>query len=91
MVTIHDDQPFSLVGAFEDPVSPKNGHLRTATEKLLEHDRQLADAYGCQAVDRQILAVGLARDVVEKAGLTLSPIDALVRCAEDAVRTLPEA
>lgn len=47
-VQVRDDQPVSLVGAFEKPVpkSDTEGFVAKSVRKLVEHEKQLEEAFG---------------------------------------------
>ena len=48
VVQVRDDQPVSLVGAFERPVlkSDTEGFVAKSVRKLVEHEKQLEEAFG---------------------------------------------
>lgn len=50
VVQVRDDQPVSLVGAFERPVlkSDTEGFVAKSVRKLVEHEKQLEEAFGVE-------------------------------------------
>ena len=59
VVQVRDDQPVSLVGAFERPVlkSDTEGFVAKSVRKLVEHEKQLEEAFGVKP--RHAFAVSL--------------------------------
>lgn len=59
VVQVRDDQPVSLVGAFERPVlkSDTEGFVAKSVRKLVEHEKQLEEAFGVKP--RHALVVSL--------------------------------
>ncbi|QDQ98567.1 type I-E CRISPR-associated protein Cas7/Cse4/CasC [Tomitella fengzijianii] len=60
MVTIRDDQPVNLVGAFETPIESNDGRMLRAAQTLVEYAARQDDAYRTAPHAQYALAVGMA-------------------------------
>lgn len=58
IVSVRDDQPVNLVGAFETPIEAKPGRVARAATALAEYARDLDSAYGSAPVASLALVVG---------------------------------
>lgn len=59
-VQVRDDQPVSLVGAFERPVlkSDTEGFVAKSVRKLVEHEKQLEEAFGVKPRRAFVVSLG---------------------------------
>ncbi|NLI84360.1 MAG: type I-E CRISPR-associated protein Cas7/Cse4/CasC [Propionibacterium sp.] len=86
LLSIRDDQPVNLVGAFEQPISTTAGRVAEAAARLVKRDRDIDQAYGTHPVTEMALAVGDAasalrdHDEIERGSL-----DDLARQASEVV------
>ena len=60
VVQVRDDQPVSLVGAFERPVlkSDTEGFVAKSVRKLVEHEKQLEEAFGVKPRRAFVVSLG---------------------------------
>ena len=60
LVTLREDQPVSLVGAFEEPVAmgPSGGFAAPAATRLAQRSRETTSAYGTPPVAGWVVGVG---------------------------------
>ncbi len=58
-VSVRDDQPVSLVGAFEKPIrtNEADGYLARSAEALAEHARAIEDSYGLKPLASFVVAL----------------------------------
>ena len=59
VVSVRDDQPVSLVGAFEKPIrtNEADGYLARSAEALAEHARAIEDSYGLKPLASFVVAL----------------------------------
>ena len=59
VVSVHDDQPVSLVGAFESPVraTETSGYLTASVEALSAYARTIEDNYGLSPLTRLVISL----------------------------------
>ena len=59
VVTVREDQPVSLVGAFEKPIrtNEADGYLARSAEALAEHARAIEDSYGLKPLASFVVAL----------------------------------
>ena len=59
VVSVRDDQPVSLVGAFEKPIrtNEADGYLARSVEALAEHARAIEDSYGLKPLASFVVAL----------------------------------
>lgn len=59
VVLVRDDQPVSLVGAFEKPIrtNEADGYLARSAEALAEHARAIEDSYGLKPLASFVVAL----------------------------------
>lgn len=60
LVSVRDDQPVNLVGAFESPIEAKSGRVAEAVVAMAEYARDLDAAYASNPVASLALIVGPA-------------------------------
>lgn len=70
LVTVREDQPINLVGAFEDAITLTDGRVAEATRRLVTTAQEIDEAYGKAPEAAFALAVGAA--AAGSAGETLS-------------------
>lgn len=85
LLSVRQDQPVNLVGAFETPVSSPEGRVQAATEALLHRATQLTEAYGSAPVAEMAVAVGGASTAIEAANVARGSLDDLVELARTTV------
>ncbi len=70
VVTVRGDQPVSLVGAFEEPVTEtvEGGRVRRSVEKLAAHAADVEEAWGGSPVATWVVGVGAAGAALEPLG-----------------------
>lgn len=85
LLTIRDDQPVNLVGAFEAPVASPDGRVKAATTALLARADQLQDAFGTTPVATAAVAIGDATVALGAAGIQTGTLQALLDLAHDSV------
>ncbi len=91
MLTVRDDQPVNLVGAFEDAVSNTEGRVAEATTRLLIREEEIENAYGSEPIIKVAVAIGGAREAVRgSSDLQMVNLDELVQRAGNAVRNYVE-
>ena len=76
VVSVRDDQPVSLVGAFEKPIrtNEADGYLARSAEALAEHARAIEDNYGLKPLAGLVVAL--------KGGDALAPLGERVSFAD---------
>jgi CRISPR system Cascade subunit CasC len=85
LVGIRSDQPVSYVGAFEDPVSTRQGgRVTVAVQRLADYAGRVHDAYGAAPEHSWFTGVGDPAAALEKIGERLT-FDALVQSVADTV------
>lgn len=60
LVTVREDQPINLVGAFEDAITVTDGRVAEATRRLVAAAQEIDEAYGTAPQAAFALAVGAA-------------------------------
>ncbi|EPD32728.1 type I-E CRISPR-associated protein Cas7/Cse4/CasC [Propionimicrobium lymphophilum] len=79
LVTIREDQPINLVGAFEDPVEITSGRSVKAAELLVQQEQEIQEAYGSKPVAEFAIAVKDCKEALtDHPEITSCPLDELV-------------
>lgn len=60
LLSIREDQPVNLVGAFEQPIASTDGRISEATRRLLARADETDTVYGAKPVAEAALAIGSA-------------------------------
>jgi CRISPR system Cascade subunit CasC len=60
-VTIRNDQPLNLVGAFENPIKGTEGFMRKSEDALLRYAKKMYENY----VNVPVLSVAIGEDICE--------------------------
>ncbi|MDO4244095.1 MAG: type I-E CRISPR-associated protein Cas7/Cse4/CasC [Actinomyces sp.] len=83
LVSVRDDQPVSLVGAFEDavPRDERRGYLNRSVDKMARHAKEIEDNYGLRPVSSLVVALKDS-DAVLELGERVSFADLPVRVRE---------
>jgi CRISPR system Cascade subunit CasC len=58
LVTVRDDQPVNLAGAFEEAVDVAGNRVREAAARLVAHAKGIEDAYGTKPLASYAIVVG---------------------------------
>lgn len=88
LLTIRDDQPVNLVGAFEKPIPPDHGRVQESASRLFDRASELDKAYDSQPVATFVVAVGDATEAAElRPEVERGSLDELVELASDTVAT----
>lgn len=77
VVSVRQDQPVSLVGAFEEPVPAGQGYVRESAKRMVEHAESLDRAYGASPVHVWIVRGSESAAAVDSMGTVVS-LDELV-------------
>jgi CRISPR system Cascade subunit CasC len=84
IVSLRNDQPVSLVGAFEEPVSANGGHVRQSAERLVSYMDEVDSAYGVPRVAAWATSLSGAAEAAQRLG-GLRPLPGLLDALEQAV------
>lgn len=57
LVTVRDDQPVNMAGAFEEAISVPGNRMREAASRLVAHAKGIEDAYGSTPLASYVVAV----------------------------------
>jgi CRISPR system Cascade subunit CasC len=68
VVSLRNDQPVSLVGAFEEPVSPDGGHVRQSADRLVSYLDEVDLAYGVPRVAAWATSLAGAAEAAQRLG-----------------------
>jgi CRISPR system Cascade subunit CasC len=84
VVSLRKDQPVSLVGAFEKPVSADGGHVRQSADRLVSYLDEVDLAYGVPRVAAWATSLAGATEAAQRLGGPL-PLPGLLDALEQAV------
>jgi CRISPR system Cascade subunit CasC len=84
VVSLRNDQPVSLVGAFEEPVSADGGHVRQSADRLVSYLDEVDLAYGVPRVAAWATSLPGATEAAQRLGGPL-PLPGLLDALEQAV------
>jgi CRISPR system Cascade subunit CasC len=84
VVSLRNDQPVSLVGAFEEPVPADGGHVRQSAERLVSYMDEVDLAYGVPRVAAWATSLPGAAEAAQRLGGPL-PLPGLLDALEQAV------
>jgi CRISPR system Cascade subunit CasC len=84
VVSLRKDQPVSLVGAFEEPVSADGGHVRQSADRLVSYLDEVDLAYGVPRVAAWATSLAGATEAAQRLGGPL-PLPGLLDALEQAV------
>jgi CRISPR system Cascade subunit CasC len=84
VVSLRNDQPVSLVGAFEEPVSADGGHVRQSADRLVSYLDEVDLAYGVPRVAAWATSLAGATEAAQRLGGPL-PLPGLLDALEQAV------
>lgn len=70
LVTVRDDQPVNLVGAYEDAITSTHGRVAEATRRLVAYAGEIDEAYGNAPAAAYAVALGGAADGAAGEGLS---------------------
>ena len=84
VVSLRKDQPVSLVGAFEEPVSADGGHVRQSADRLVSYLDEVDLAYGVPRVAAWATSLPGATEAAQRLGGPL-PLPGLLDALEQAV------
>jgi CRISPR system Cascade subunit CasC len=84
VVCLRNDQPVSLVGAFEEPVSADGGHVRQSADRLVSYMDEVDSAYGVPRVAAWATSLPGAAEAAQRLGGTV-PLPGLLDALEQAV------
>jgi CRISPR system Cascade subunit CasC len=91
MLTVRDDQPVSLVGAFEKPVRSEDGLVAESCARLLRYRTEQDELYGTPpAAETVIYPVWLADDIRARKATQLPVTSSLSSALADTRSTLAE-
>ncbi len=65
-ITIRDDQPINMCGAFENPVQGKDGYVRESEERLITYSNEIYNSFIEKPIKSYIVGGGMAVDESEK-------------------------
>ena len=84
MIIVRNDQPVSLVGAFEDPIrdGSANGRVRQATKQLAQYAMDVANAYASPSERAWVTGVGDRAKALEEIAKPL-PFDQLLAALDE--------
>jgi CRISPR system Cascade subunit CasC len=85
VVSLRNDQPVSLVGAFEEPVSVDGGHIRQSADRLVAYLDDIDLAYGVPRVAAWATSLPGAGEAAQRLGGSL-PLPDLLDALEHAVK-----
>jgi CRISPR system Cascade subunit CasC len=84
VVSLRNDQPVSLVGAFEEPVSADGGHVRQSADRLVSYLDEVDLAYGVPRVAAWATSLAGAHEAAQRLGGPV-PLPGLLDALEQAV------
>ena len=84
VVSLRNDQPVSLVGAFEEPMSADGGHVRQSADRLVSYLDEVDSAYGVPRVAAWATSLAGATEAAQRLGGPL-PLPGLLDALELAV------
>ena len=84
VVSLRNDQPVSLVGAFEEPMSADGGHVRQSADRLVSYLDEVDSAYGVPRVAAWATSLAGATEAAQRLGGPL-PLPGLLDALEQAV------
>jgi CRISPR system Cascade subunit CasC len=84
VVSLRNDQPVSLVGAFEEPVSADGGHVRQSADRLVSYLDEVDLAYGVPRVAAWATSLPGATEAAQRLGGPL-PLPGLLDALEQAI------
>jgi CRISPR system Cascade subunit CasC len=84
VVSLRNDQPVSLVGAFEEPMSADGGHVRQSADRLVSYLDEVDLAYGVPRVAAWATSLPGAAEAAQRLGGPL-PLPGLLDALELAV------
>lgn len=84
VVSVRHDQPVSLVGAFENPVSSEGGYVHQSAERLVSYMEQADLAYGVERDATWATALPSAREAATRVGQPI-PLPDLLAALEQTV------
>jgi CRISPR system Cascade subunit CasC len=84
VVSLRKDQPVSLVGAFEEPVSADGGHVRQSADRLVSYLDEVDLAYGVPRVAAWATSLPGGTEAAQRLGGPL-PLPGLLDALEQAV------
>ena len=84
-ITIRDDQPVNLCGAFEKPVNGKEGYVEESEKRLLSYAKEVQDNFVEKPVKTYIVGGGNLVDKSEKMKLC-EALSALEKDIEECLR-----
>lgn len=86
LLSVRDDQPVNLVGAFEQPITATDGRVTEAARRLVTRDRDIDQTYGSQPVAEMALAVGdAASSLSNHDEISRGTLESLVHLAGEVV------
>ena len=84
VVSLRNDQPVSLVGAFEEPMSADGGHVRQSADRLVSYLDEVDLAYGVPRAAAWATSLAGATEAAQRLGGPL-PLPGLLDALEQAV------
>jgi CRISPR system Cascade subunit CasC len=84
VVSLRNDQPVSLVGAFEEPVSADGGHVRQSADRLVSYLDEVDLAYGVPRVAAWATSLAGAHEAAQRLGGPV-PLPGLLDALEQAI------
>ena len=85
LVTVRQDQPINLVGAFEVPVPAESGYVQGSCEALARYAEDVQDAYGAAPSQAFVLRVGQRTQALADLGQPVD-LEGLLTAIADAAR-----
>lgn len=82
LVTVREDQPVNLVGAFEQAVASTDGRVADAARRLAHHATQIADIYDIPAVSTWVVRTAQTEGHLDALGQTGSLSEAVAAVSE---------